>query len=185
MKMIKKSAEVLNDADRQQRIMDWVLFRTEQDSRLWGDYTGWRPGDPIWDYPDYACGEQYVRHIFDIMEEGLFNSMHEVYFRARCNECQVWWAGDDPCFVCGADIPIKDYSFEFIPTINRPQTFAEFEMELLTRHRDMSQERIRRYFLENNEAHQWVERETARLMGETMAEFQRRVIGLHVNESLQ
>lgn len=55
MKYLAKSAEVLNEADRFQQMLDWELFTSAQDIQLWHsqieDVT-WRPGDLMFRRPD-------------------------------------------------------------------------------------------------------------------------------------
>lgn len=48
-----KSAPVLDSADAVLNNLNWVLFKQEQDARLWSDpdSADWYPGDEIWDYP--------------------------------------------------------------------------------------------------------------------------------------
>lgn len=57
----------------------------------------WLPGDPLYDRPrGGAFGEQTVRQMFDV-----FHDFAMIY--ARCEPCQVSWAGPDPCWMCGAE----------------------------------------------------------------------------------
>lgn len=50
MKYRTKSAEVLNEADRAQRMLDWQLFCIDQERILYGDKY-WEPGDFLWRSP--------------------------------------------------------------------------------------------------------------------------------------
>lgn len=54
MKYRTKSADVLNEADRFQRIVDWRLFCMDQENQLWGfsKEVDWIPGDPMYTHPD-------------------------------------------------------------------------------------------------------------------------------------
>lgn len=56
MRYKQKTADVLNEADRFQRILDFQLFASEQEARLYNfagkdDQIEWRPGDSIWRHP--------------------------------------------------------------------------------------------------------------------------------------
>lgn len=68
MKYRTKSADVLNEADRLERIMDWQLFCIEQEKLLYGptndrDAEAWRPGDNL----HFAPGELSWMIEFDEM----------------------------------------------------------------------------------------------------------------------
>lgn len=50
--MKKQSVKILNDADDFSRQLDWILFKTEQDNRLFnGPSNQWRPGDNLFPVP--------------------------------------------------------------------------------------------------------------------------------------
>lgn len=117
MKYRTQSANVLNEADRFQRILDWQLFCNEQERALWGynPDVDWVPGDPIYTHPAYvfrsdacSCGdcddannlEGYYGNVPRRMIE-LFDDV-ESYRYVRCEDCDVSWSGLDPiCWSCG------------------------------------------------------------------------------------
>lgn len=70
-----------------------------QDATAYGD-AEWLPGDPLHRRPRGSwLGEQTVRPMFELID-------NEAWYAARCEPCQVRWAGDDPCWVCGTDRPL-------------------------------------------------------------------------------
>lgn len=139
MKYRTKSADVLNEADRLERRLDWQLFCIEQEKRLWSETTGtkWRPGVPMHERPrsevDPDTGEQYIRgncvrpmmqtyeyeEDMDDDEEFYGDRCQRVisYPWVDCPPCDVGWVGDEPCWMCGAEYAWK---------MPRPQKWAGF-----------------------------------------------------------
>lgn len=109
--MRKTSADVLNEADRTQRVIDWVTFQAEQ-SRVLYDGDGWHPGDPL--YPLDTDPQDFVLVSFSSL------GLPGVFHAPRCSDCEVYWYGDEPCFVCGAEVPNN--------------TFERFDARLLWRY---------------------------------------------------
>ncbi len=113
--MRKQSVAVLDDADRFEDILNWQLFKAEQAQVLWGeaDVHPWRPGDAMFRRPDGGLfgGEQYIRPLLELIEyDGLKSD-----YVPRCDDCEIWWAGDEPCWMCGETrnwraIPFPDRS---------------------------------------------------------------------------
>src|SRR4051812_665298 len=103
--MKTQSVNILNDADEFERRMNWQLFASEQESVLWGgaeeDENGgktWRPGDSLWPMPrGHFYGEQTVRRMIQEFDTDNDRS-------SRCEKCDVWWIGPDPCFECGENV---------------------------------------------------------------------------------
>lgn len=106
MKYRTQSANVLNEADRFETQLRWILFKQEQEAvhtALLLD-TGWAPGNPLHEYPNSYLGGQYVRYMVDLLPLDRFHDEDGIkYFRARCDECEVSWEGYDPCFSCGVE----------------------------------------------------------------------------------
>lgn len=156
-----QTANVLNDADRYQRILDWQLFVMEQEARLYGynPDTTWLPGEPL--YPDprtiyrgCSCDEcdndemphgyegNCVRPMFQILDDGIEYEL----LTARCKDCEVSWRGKETvCWSCGKEIkPIlppvwEAKSFERpigrITQIHEDQLglYATFDIEMTSR----------------------------------------------------
>jgi hypothetical protein len=62
----------------------------------------WVPGDPLYDRPSgsaFLVGEQTVRPMFQVLPQG------DWLIKPRCQPCQVDWADDAPCWVCGEERP--------------------------------------------------------------------------------
>lgn len=102
MRMIKKAAEVLNDADDFGRKLAVILFQQEV-AYIWDGTHEWKPGDPIFKRPNcwLAVGQQYIRPMFEEFEDGDAVSGRLI----RCKECDTYWRGDEPCFSCGEIVP--------------------------------------------------------------------------------
>lgn len=114
--MRTRSVDVLNDADDMQRKMDWILFKEEQDARLWGGpeliktdgewgkYTiKWRPGDPLHDQWTKLLNGNYgvTREMVEVIEdEAEWEGLHYA-----CQDCMVDWDQYETgeCWVCGRD----------------------------------------------------------------------------------
>jgi hypothetical protein len=95
---LARSVEVLDAADDISRQMDWVLFCHEQAQILYGGKPGqWQPGEPLHKRPAFPSltGQQYIRWMIEEfpLDHGTVTP--------RCANCEVSWAGGDPCFVCG------------------------------------------------------------------------------------
>lgn len=60
MRYRTKSADVLNEADRYERILDWQLFCMEQERQLFGynEEIEWVPGDPVYPHPDTVAARR-------------------------------------------------------------------------------------------------------------------------------
>jgi hypothetical protein len=133
MKYRTQSANVLNEADRFQAILDWQLFCMEQDSMLWGDnseYDGqWRPGVPIHEHPYVLSADLHQRILFDRnpTEIDLWDGSFGNHVRPMLQEfddgdqygpticCDVSWSqveSPSQCWVCGKEFQsLKQMSF--------------------------------------------------------------------------
>lgn len=128
MKYRTQSANVLNEADRFENILEWRLFSEEQTARLWsGD--DWVPGDPLFMHPQ----ERYFFHDDDMGE--CPREMVQIidppghYTDMRCQDCAVSWGGavtwgghkDNICWNCGKEVRPKyqDYQGNKSPEWNR------------------------------------------------------------------
>lgn len=104
------SASVLDEADRFQTQLDWMLFTQEQDARIWAPpaHSGeWKPGDPLQTRPVAFLGEQWIRPMFQAIPIDQFNNRDAVLARIRCSDCDTFWRGNQPCWNCGVfDHPI-------------------------------------------------------------------------------
>ena len=99
-----QTIEVLNNADDVQRRLDWVLF--SNDNEHYGSESDWAPGDPLYDEPSGCDGDQYVRPMFEEIDINSFHIQHaDRERRVRCTDCDTFWVGEEPCFVCGTDVP--------------------------------------------------------------------------------
>lgn len=110
------SAGVLDEADSAQNRVNWVLFCQEQSRILYsGDYGMWKPGVPLYRRPHW--------HI------SCFTPEPTPFSPARCVECDVFWRGDEPCFVCG-----EERSIEIVKVHLRPDYIDDWiRAELLYR----------------------------------------------------
>lgn len=110
-----KSADVLNEADRYQKQLDWQLFAYEQERRLYElrDDVDWIPGEPLYAHPD-AVGYRFVppgvEFDADFIEwpgswgncpRAMIEQIEEIFLLMRCEDCEVRWSGLEPCWVCG------------------------------------------------------------------------------------
>lgn len=119
--------ELLNETDALGYRMRWQLFVQENERVVYGDYTGWQPGDFLHHHPfsiradshisheielefDNVDGEwgNHVRPMFEIMGENAFHMMpgYRVYIAKSdpwCGACLVSWEGEygDACWFCG------------------------------------------------------------------------------------
>lgn len=126
-----QSADVLNEADRFERILNWQLFCMEQEAMLFGDNpdANWTPGIPLYPYPEehydpeaerYYYAGNYIRPMFEIIGLKSANradgSLHfatdhtlDTRFHIKCHDCQVSWdRTEDTCWMCGKYYPKKE-----------------------------------------------------------------------------
>jgi hypothetical protein len=132
-----KSAQVLDEAQRMEDILNWQLFTMEQDTKLWGynPDVEWTPGEPIYKHPRERMFEfhghehneyngtwgGWVRPMIQELDD-LENFPDEFYERHGCNECQVLGdEADNFCWCCGMSYrerpkPRRE-AWEMLPTI--------------------------------------------------------------------
>lgn len=123
-KILAKSADVLNEADRFQRIMETQMFIMEQETRLYGynPDTNWTPGEPLYQDPrfiyrtgcdccDPAEVDGYVGHHVRPMIEEMEDGDH--YQHMRCSDCDVSWKDGDECWACGKAWPKRSPGYSF------------------------------------------------------------------------
>jgi hypothetical protein len=127
-KYLTKSAEVLSAADRQEDIIDWILFSNEQNSRIFaelGPEEWWRPGIPLYKKPDgwMEAGAQYIRPMIQEQPIGRFHNIDAVKYIQRCNDCETSWAGKDVCFNCGEYVEPTSFAHEYVR--NETDTFLQ------------------------------------------------------------
>jgi hypothetical protein len=120
MRYRTKSADVLNEADRFQRIMEWQLFCSEQENQLWGydPDQEWTPGTPIHQWPYridiYDCGcdlcenadgdDEYGHHYFGNHVRPIFEVRNDEGMRMWCTTCEVRGGqSETACWMCGED----------------------------------------------------------------------------------
>jgi hypothetical protein len=123
-----KSAPVLDSADDFESKLSWILFKQEQDRRLFVDpprpdangNPTWSPGDNLYPFPrayiDFSGRSNqrvvyignYPRPMFELSDVNVFHApgmdLNDSIV-IRCEDCEVNWRGDDPCFVCGRQVP--------------------------------------------------------------------------------
>lgn len=131
MRYRTKSADVLNEADRFQRIMEWQLFCSEQENQLWGydPDQEWTPGMPMYPRPyridiyDCECvlcdnydahDDEYGHHYFGNHVRPMFELFEDREGRVWCTTCEVTgdWS-ETSCWMCGEewdDQPTKSYN---------------------------------------------------------------------------
>lgn len=118
MRYRTQSANVLNEADRFERILNFQLFVMEQETKLYGynPDTDWSPGTPLYPNPrtHFRPGsedeelEGYYgncpRPIIQLLDDG------DYYQGMKCQDCDVSWGRDETtCWMCGRDYPKSDY----------------------------------------------------------------------------
>lgn len=137
MKYRTQTANVLNEADRFERILSWQLFCMEQEAMLYGynPEVEWVPGDPLFVTPynewddveedEYVVGN-YVRPMIQIvgMANYLNNDGTPVFYDddtmdserpSRCQDCQVSWDHTEiSCWMCGKEYPAKKSAMSHI-----------------------------------------------------------------------
>lgn len=105
----QKSADVLNGADRFERILDWQLFQMDQERILYWttDDSDWVPGDPLFEDP-----RDLIHDAFDEEAEGYVGNcvrpMYQVLpdhpLPPHCIDCNVRWGNEETrCWICGAE----------------------------------------------------------------------------------
>ena len=96
--------ELLNATDRIQARLDWQLFCHENDRVVYGDGSGWQPGEPLFAKPSRSIfrlvqGEQWIRHMLEEIDE--FEDLTEPLMYGYCHHCCVGWMHlADSCWVC-------------------------------------------------------------------------------------
>lgn len=114
--MKSDTTDILNEADNMERRLSWVLFKQEQNARLFNgeeyDWRGnllWRPGDVVglstWVEPEEESPPSTDELI-------AYGHTHVFFNPPRCDECETYWKGPEPCFICGE---VRDLGFEFYP----------------------------------------------------------------------
>lgn len=119
MKYRTKSADVLNDADRFERILSWTLHTLEQENMLWHNphESKWKPGIPMYKDPRYLDFGVYTdpntpddyyewegppgNHARPMIEEMIDGNAYSIM---RCKPCGVS-SHDDVCWMCGEKYP--------------------------------------------------------------------------------
>lgn len=126
-----QSAEVLNEADRFERTLNWHLFCMEQENMLFGYNPDekWVPGVPLHPEPveyydfevgDYEMRGNWFRPMIEIIglstldnEDGTPRFIQDPTMDHRgmptCEDCQVSWdqTKTSSCWMCGKEYPIK------------------------------------------------------------------------------
>lgn len=98
--MKSDTTQILNEADDMERRLSWVLFKQEQDARLYGDEGSWRPGMPLHCQPR-------IDHMPTPFEVEAYNDITKDRFNLpRCEPCGVFWKGEEPCWICGEHRPM-------------------------------------------------------------------------------
>lgn len=134
----QKSADVLNEADRFQAVMEWQLFASAQEAQLYG-YDGskadrdWVPGIPLYYNPrDIVClceicieEEQELINVPANYQGNVVRPMIELFvdgnehYYMRCEPCGVSWRGGHVCWFCGTSYKpaqVKQMSYRTIRT---------------------------------------------------------------------
>lgn len=116
MKYLAKSADVLNEADRFERILNWQLFCIDQERMLYSDPETWVPADGCYPNPLELCETHYCsgcRECAPIELHSMYGGNYvrpmveeieldrEYTFNPRCERCDVSWSGPTDCWVCG------------------------------------------------------------------------------------
>ena len=96
------SIEALNDATTTTSRIDTVLAGQEG-LDVDPDIT-WVPGDPLFDQP------------YDNDWTGYYQPPV-----VRCKDCDTNWNGDEPCFICGQEVPRKYSGFQGLLDAMRPE----------------------------------------------------------------
>lgn len=99
----RRSMDVTQDASAMGGRIDEMLRRFD-DTLDTSSEIEWVPGDPLYQRPrGYLLGEQTVRAMFEeyhLDDSATFGGAFD-WAWARCADCQVFWMGDEPCWVCG------------------------------------------------------------------------------------
>lgn len=132
MKYKTKSAEVLNEADRFEDILNYTLFVQEQDSRLWSGGEGeWHPGDPLPPQEIDPAFELDMEQSFSREDFVMHNQAHVdrfKYFTIRCEDCEVSWTGSEPCWMCGKQEYLDDVR-DWLKREMRKMLYEELDLE--------------------------------------------------------
>lgn len=108
------SAQVLDEADKSERKLDWILFKIAQEKILYRSGPGqWKPGDFLvahpWLRPVIVFYDENGREV-DYGEPQSIRPMAQVmqdYAYAKCKDCQVSWGEGDDCWICGKTVITK------------------------------------------------------------------------------
>ena len=103
--------ELLNETDRLSARLDWQLFQYENAAVVYGDGSGWQPGEPLYKKPvrtvlslfDDGPDGNWVRPMIEEIPADEFNSSENTeHTYGYCHYCTVGWRiFTDPCWLCG------------------------------------------------------------------------------------
>lgn len=139
--MKSDTTDILNEADDMERRLSWVLFKQEQEATLYGgdDFDeeegvmAWRPGDPVYLPPELMPSYREQPSVDEMIAYGhtqlSFNP-------PRCDECETYWKGPEPCFICGET---RELGFEFYPGHGSPAVRVRFGVDAEGFGRSMAQ----------------------------------------------
>lgn len=97
-----QTMDVINDTTTMQSRIDTVLASVQPEYD-WSPEIEWWPGDPLYPRPNVFQNVDnlqgvWIRPMFQVLDDlSVLEGM------ARCIPCDVYWRGDEPCFVCGAE----------------------------------------------------------------------------------
>lgn len=118
-----QTVDLLNETDNLESRMRWLLFQQEI-AHIWNgpdQVAGvpvWRPGEPIY-HPQET-------NVLDLDFDGYI----EGSFAVRCTSCEVSWRGDDPCWSCGAEVPL--YNSDYLRSIFGVHISFDVEVDMET-----------------------------------------------------
>lgn len=101
--MKQHTADIIDEATRQEQIMDHQLFCAEQARILYGD-----GGDEIWQRSLPGWAEPHHLSVYEQYETFHLWDGESAYQSIRCQDCEVGWIGEETkCWSCGKDIPLE------------------------------------------------------------------------------
>jgi hypothetical protein len=134
--MKKQSVDILDDAERFEDVLNWQLFKIEQDQMLWGarmEYPeDWYPGFPMYKRPASILGAalnggQWIRPMFQLFDGNASletQDYREFDLNRLCETCCVKWEGPAGCWVCG------EGEIEYEEPIQKPMTvFTDYDID--------------------------------------------------------
>jgi hypothetical protein len=138
--------ELLNETDQLGYRLAWQLFQFDNERVVYGDGSGWQPGDPLFTHPSLLGEEQgnFVRQIIETHADHNFEDFHFLnYVKVPiCLDCFVAWEDfAQACWNCGnfVDEPLRFTRGYVYPVNHGPMVVPRVPRGTITGRRVMRQ----------------------------------------------